>query len=271
MVFNYLLELFYIIFPKLLWMAQFIFVPAWFFQTVSQGLAIPWLVTTFWVTIMAGFFLLGCAFIGQVVLFIKHRGAWQLLSKKTFAILLVCTTVISSATYIAIDSLQYESQNNLMFAEFFQIAWILILCLVALGWGSLFVHGYIFLKWLFGKYFSKSKYNVETYGNALTGQAFWVGIGSLFSFGFTISLVCEIILLESKLKIMIISILIFILKRLLIIMLRNKIIHNEIPYYTFLHNHITTKNLNTPEEVVSAIIEKAIDIYQKLIEECQKV
>jgi hypothetical protein len=53
--------------------------------------------------------------------------------------------------------------------------------------------------------------------------------------------------------------------------LRNRIIHNEIPHNTFLHNHITTKNLSIPEEVVSAIIEKAIDIYQKLIEKCQKV
>jgi hypothetical protein len=53
--------------------------------------------------------------------------------------------------------------------------------------------------------------------------------------------------------------------------LRNRIIHNEIPHNTFLHNHITTKNLSTPEEVVKAIIEKAIDIYQKLIEECEKV
>lgn len=52
--------------------------------------------------------------------------------------------------------------------------------------------------------------------------------------------------------------------------LRNRFIHNEIPYNNFLHNYIKTQNLSTPEAVIKAIIEKAIDIYQKLIEECQK-
>ena len=30
--------------------------------------------------------------------------------------------------------------------------------------------------YIFGKYFSRKKYEVNTYGNALTGQAFWVGM-----------------------------------------------------------------------------------------------
>lgn len=54
------------------------------------------------------------------------------------------------------------------------------------------------------------------------------------------------------------------LEATLIIMLRNKIIHNEVPYNTFLAQKIALQKIETPLQVMEEIIDIVVKIYEKL-------
>ncbi|GAB4186608.1 MAG: hypothetical protein OHK0057_12140 [Thermoflexibacter sp.] len=54
----------------------------------------------------------------------------------------------------------------------------------------------------------------------------------------------------------------------LIILLRNKLIHNEVPYTNFLQSKMQAGF--TPEQVVCQIIDESMRIYDQLIAEVEK-
>ncbi len=148
MIFNNLLELFYIVYPKMLWLSQFIFLPMWVFQTISNWITIPWLETTFWYLIVAGLCLLGCSFIVQLFLVIRNRGTWQHLSRKSYGVLAGFVAVMSIPVLILLYDNDYVKGQSVFLVISVLRFQILILVLALLGMSSLLVHGLFFIKWL---------------------------------------------------------------------------------------------------------------------------